>query len=148
MNNIYDQFGTIDNFFRNQFGRNSIDNAGGRLHGTVHFCNMYSNAFWDGAQMAFGDGDGVNFNGFTDFIDVTAHEITHGVIQFSNQLTYQGQSGALNEHIADVFGSLVKQYTLKQTADEADWLLGAGLVKGARAIRDMVSGLIFDLFHV
>src|SRR5439155_997781 len=80
----------------------------------------YDNAFWDGRQMVFGDGDGIIFNSFTSSLDVIGHELTHGVTGSEANLTYQGQSGALNESISDVFGSLVKQYTLKQTAAQAD----------------------------
>jgi len=59
---------------------------------------------------------------------VIGHELTHGVTQYTAALTYQGQPGALNESMSDVFGSLVKQMTLGQTADQADWLIGAGLL--------------------
>jgi Zn-dependent metalloprotease len=97
------------------------------LNGTVHFGQDYNNAFWDGQRMVFGDGDGELFNRFTIALDVIGHELTHGVTEDEAQLIYAYQSGALNESISDVFGSLVKQRTLNQTADQADWLIGAGL---------------------
>jgi Zinc metalloprotease (elastase) len=78
--------------------------------------------------MVFGDGDGQIFSDFTASVDVIGHELTHGVTQYTAGLTYQGQPGALNESLSDVFGSLVKQYALRQTADQADWLIGAGLL--------------------
>jgi Zn-dependent metalloprotease len=114
----------------------------------VHFGNKYDNAFWDGQRMVFGDGDGQLFNRFTISIDVIGHELTHGVTQDEAQLLYFFQSGALNESISDVFGSLVKQHTLNQTADKADWLIGAGLftanVKGV-ALRSMKApGTAYD----
>src|SRR5262245_41378904 len=69
-----------------------------------------SNAFWDGEQMAYGNGDGVIFREFTRSLDVIGHELTHGVVSFTSNLKYFGQSGALNEHFADVFGILVRQW--------------------------------------
>jgi Zn-dependent metalloprotease len=78
--------------------------------------------------MVFGDGDGEIFNRFTIAIDVVAHELSHGITDTEAGLIYYEQSGALNESLSDVFGSLVKQYHLKQTAQEADWLIGEGLL--------------------
>jgi Zn-dependent metalloprotease len=97
------------------------------LLATVHFDQEYNNAFWNGEQMVFGDGDGELFNRFTVSLDVIGHELTHGVTEDEAQLVYFFQPGALNESVSDVFGSLVKQYLLKQTAAQADWLIGAGL---------------------
>ena len=106
-----------------------------RLIASVHYDKDFDNAFFDGEQMVFGDVDDVIFVGFTKAIDVIGHELTHGVTQFSSGLAYQGQSGALNESISDVFGSLVKQYRAKETAKRADWLIGAGLLaKGVKGV--------------
>jgi Zn-dependent metalloprotease len=100
----------------------------------------YDNAFWDGERIMFGDGDGELFLGFVGALDVIGHELTHGVMQGTLGLRYAGQSGALNESVADVFGALVKQYALGQAADRADWLIGAGVLgpalRGA-ALRSM-----------
>src|SRR5258705_701935 len=98
--------------------------------------------------MLYGDGDGRIFNRFTKVLDVIGHELTHGVTQYTAALDYHDQSGALNEHFSDVFGILVKQYSLKQTAKKADWLIGAGIftqrVHGA-AIRSMKApGTAYD----
>jgi Zn-dependent metalloprotease len=98
--------------------------------------------------MVFGDGDGDIFNRFTLSLDVVGHELTHGVVGDEAQLQYFYQPGALNESLSDVFGSLVKQHLLKQTADKADWLIGAGLftkrIKGV-ALRSMKApGTAFD----
>ena len=144
----YDGLGATYDFYWDVFSRNSIDDAGLPLNASVHFGNKYDNAFWNGQQMVFGDGDGVLFNRFTISVDVIGHELTHGVTQDEAQLQYVNQSGALNESISDVFGSLVKQYQLKQTADQADWLIGAGLlakkVKGV-ALRSMKApGTAYD----
>ncbi|ASK94970.1 M4 family metallopeptidase [Xanthomonas campestris pv. merremiae] len=124
----YDYLGATHDFFQTVYGRNSIDAAGMPLIGTVHYERGYDNAFWNGEQMVFGDGDGEVFNRFTIAIDVVGHELTHGVTERTANLIYQGQSGALNESISDVFGVLIKQYTLGQSADQADWIIGAGLL--------------------
>jgi Zn-dependent metalloprotease len=128
------------------YGRDSLDDRGLELVSTVHYGRSYDNAFWNGQQMAYGDGDEDLppaerlFNRFTASLDVIGHELTHGVIQFSAGLIYQGQSGALNESFADVFGSLVRQRKLGQTAVSADWLIGAELLTSnvnGRGIRSM-----------
>ena len=124
----YDGLGATFDFYLAAYARHSIDGQGLPLDATVHYGQKYDNAFWNGERMIFGDGDGTLFNDFTVSVDVIGHELTHGVTQYSANLDYQDQSGALNESVSDVFGSLVKQYALKQTADQADWLIGAGLL--------------------
>lgn len=118
------------------------------LIGTVHFGKDYDNAFWNSQQMVFGDGDGELFNRFTIALDVIGHELTHGVTEHTAGLNYMTQAGALNESISDVFGSLIKQYAHKQTADKADWLIGEGLLaKGVNgvALRSMKNpGTAYD----
>jgi Zn-dependent metalloprotease len=134
VNEAYDGSGTTYDLFNNVYQRNSIDGNGMRLDSTVHYRQGYDNAFWDGEQMVYGDGDedlppGERlFNRFTIALDVVGHELTHGVTQFEAKLTYSQQPGALNESMSDVFGSLVKQYRLQQLAGEADWIIGAGLL--------------------
>lgn len=136
----YDYSGSTYNFYKDIFERNSIDTRGMKLDSTVHYGEDYNNAFWNGTQMVYGDGDGEIFQRFTKSIDVIGHELTHGVTQYEAALEYEGQPGALNESFSDVFGSLVKQYALKLKADKADWLIGAGLftnkIKGV-ALRSM-----------
>ncbi|TCO46357.1 thermolysin metallopeptidase-like protein [Kribbella antiqua] len=127
VNQAYDGTGATWTMFSECFGRDSIDGQGLVLTSSVHYDRGYANAFWDGAQMVFGDGDGEIFRGFTGSIDVTGHELTHGVTQYTAKLSYEGQSGALNESISDVFGSLAKQHQLGQSTEAADWLIGAGL---------------------
>ncbi len=124
----YDGTGATFDMYWEQFDRDSIDGAGLPLRSTVHYGRDYDNAFWDGSQMIFGDGDGDVFNRFTIAVDVIGHELTHGVTDHLAALEYRGQSGALNESVSDVFGSIVKQYGLDQTASEADWLIGEGLL--------------------
>lgn len=124
----YDGLGATFDLYWDVFGRNSIDGNGMDLKATVHYGNKYNNAFWNGAQMVFGDGDGVIFNRFTIAIDVEGHELTHGVTGATAGLEYHDQPGALNESISDVFGSMVKQRFKGQSAAQADWLIGQGLL--------------------
>jgi len=126
-NEAYDFSGDTYDFYEKAFKRNSIDNQGMRLDSTVHYDQNYDNAFWDGRQMVYGDGDQTIFDRFTKCLDVVGHELTHGVTAATAGLLYQNQSGALNESMSDVFGSLVRQMKENQTADQADWLIGKGL---------------------
>ncbi|BBC36466.1 Metalloendopeptidase [Streptomyces graminofaciens] len=128
VNRAYAGLGATFELFLTAFERDSIDGNGLPLDATVHYERDYNNAFWNGEQMVFGDGDGEIFLDFTLPVDVIGHELSHGVTQYTANLTYFGQPGALNESMSDVFGSLIKQYTLGQTAGEADWLIGAGLL--------------------
>jgi Zn-dependent metalloprotease len=124
----YDGLGATYDFFWEIYDRHSIDDNGLALNAIVHFDREYNNAFWDGQQMVFGDGDGDLFNRFTISLDIIGHELTHGVTEDEARLQYFAQAGALNESMSDVFGSLVKQYVLRHDADTADWLIGAGLL--------------------
>jgi Zn-dependent metalloprotease len=121
---IYEHAGKIREYFKSVLGRNSIDNSGMDIIMNVHFGQNYMNAFWDGDEMTFGDGDGTIFTGFTKSLDVVAHELGHGIVQFTADLDYYSQSGALNEHFADVFGTAITQYVLGQQPKDADWLIG------------------------
>ena len=127
VNEAYDGLGATWQMLWTAYKRDSLDAKGLPLVASVHYERDYDNAFWDGAQMVFGDGDGVYFDGFTSCLDVIGHELTHGMTQYTAGLTYVAQSGALNESVSDVFGTLVKQLHNGETADQADWLIGAGL---------------------
>ena len=134
--------------FLDDLARDSYDGAGAPVSLTVHYGSRYNNAFWDGTQLVFGDGDGRVFERFTKPVDVLAHEFSHGVIEHTADLTYRGQSGALNESVADAFASCLKQRLLGQDADEGDWLIGQGIFTPAikaRALRDMAApGTAYD----
>ncbi|MDJ0798832.1 MAG: M4 family metallopeptidase [Calothrix sp. MO_167.B12] len=148
VNEAYDAAGATYDFFHDILERNSIDDKGLRLDSTVHYGVKYDNAFWNGDQMVYGDGDGEVFQRFTTSIDVIAHELSHGVTQYEAGLIYFGESGALNESMSDVFGSLVKQKVKNQTAESADWIIGEGLlmpkIKGV-GIRSMKApGTAYD----
>ncbi|MEA3462765.1 MAG: M4 family metallopeptidase, partial [Bacteroidota bacterium] len=150
----YDGSGATYDLFAEIFDRNSIDNQGMDLISTVHFLEGYDNAFWNGEQMVYGDGDEDLpeeerlFNRFTSAIDIIGHELTHGVTQYEANLVYRNQPGALNESFSDVFGSLVKQRVNLHTADQADWLIGEGLFTvnvDAEGIRSMKApGTAYD----
>ena len=129
----HDGAGATYDLYKDIYQRDSIDGQGMRLESTVHYRTGYDNAFWNGYQMVYGDGDEDLpeaerlFNRFTIALDIIGHELTHGVTQYEARLVYWDQHGALNESFSDVFGSLVKQRVLGQTAGEADWLIGEGL---------------------
>lgn len=148
VNRAYDGFGATRDFYREVFQRDSIDGRGMRLQGYVHRGRRYNNAFWDGQEMVFGDGDGEVFSDFTGSLDVIAHELGHGITEHTANLEYHNQSGALNESFSDVSGAMVKQWFQRQTADQADWLIGAEVFTpsiDADALRSMKApGSAFD----
>jgi Zn-dependent metalloprotease len=150
VNEAYGGAAATYTFYKEAYDRDSVDGSGLALVSCVHFGVDFDNAFWDGGEMVYGDGSNQLFivGSLTKAIDVIGHELTHGVTQYTAGLEYHGQSGALNESCSDVFGSLVKQYSLGQSADQADWLIGAGLLvpeMGGLALRSMSNpGTAFD----
>jgi Zn-dependent metalloprotease len=124
---VYDGAGVVYDLYFDEFGRDSLDGQGMKLIQTVHHRRNYNNAFWDGTQMAYGDGDGELFSTFIE-LSVIGHELSHGVVQHSGGLTFEGQSGALNESFADVFGAMTRQYAEKTSVHESDWLIGKGIL--------------------
>ncbi len=148
VNEAYDGAGATYDLFKDIYGRNSIDNKGMTIESSVHYRIGYDNAFWDGRQMVYGDGDENMpeperlFNRFTIAADIIAHELTHGITQFEAGLLYLGQPGALNESISDVFGALVNQYIHRELAAESDWVIGKGLFtanvngRGIRSLKE------------
>lgn len=105
----------VYNFYKSHFNRNSFDGGGNSILSVVHYKINYNNAFWNGAFMSYGDGDGVRFSNLAGALDVAAHEISHGLDAKTANLVYHLQSGAINESVSDVFGSLV---------DSTNWLIG------------------------
>ena len=136
----FDGAGATYDFLAQVFLRNSIDDRGMLLDSTVHYGTEYDNAMWTGRQMVYGDGDGKLFNRFTGALEVIGHEHTHGMTQHTSGLEYHDQPGALNEHLSDAFGIMIKQYRFGTTAARSNWRIGDGLLaKGVRgvAIRSM-----------
>ncbi len=139
----FDVTSQVVDFYKQVFGRNSIDNSGMTLQSSVHFGSLYTNAFWNGFQMAYGDGDGAIFIDFTKGDDVMCHELTHGVTQFTLALVYKNEPGGLNESLSDVFGSMFRQWRAAQTVTAADWLIGKDIMgpsattAGVTCLRDM-----------
>jgi Zn-dependent metalloprotease len=147
VNEAYDHSGTTYDFYLKRFARISLDGKGMAIISSVHVGKQLNNAFWNGRQMAYGDGDGVMFTRFTRSLDVVGHELTHGVIAHECNLEYQGESGALNEHFADVFGSLVSQWKKKQNAATAPWLIGQEIMgpgTQVKALRTFTAAKAFE----
>ncbi|GAB2666936.1 M4 family metallopeptidase [Kribbella swartbergensis] len=120
-----------DDFYREVFKRNSLDNKGMPVVSTVHFANRYCNAFWNGEQMGYGDGDGKTCISLSGGLDVVGHELTHGVTQFTSNLIYENESGALNEAFSDMMGNTIEFYAAQRGLDPAvspDWLIGEDII--------------------
>lgn len=133
----------VARFLRETFGRNSIDASGMTLVSSVHYDRAYANAFWNGNQMVYGDGDGAIFLDFTRAPDVVAHELAHGLTQHTAAFHYKDQPGALNECMSDVFAVMFSQWSRGETASAADWRIGGGLLgpvavdRGKTCLRDL-----------
>nr|WP_232345388.1 M4 family metallopeptidase [Paenactinomyces guangxiensis] len=109
----------VYDYYLKEHGRNSIDGKGMAIKSTVHYGQDYNNAFWNGYQMTYGDGDGKFFIPLSAGLDVAAHEMTHGVTTHSAGLLYRFESGALNEAYSDIFGALI---------DADDWEVGEDIM--------------------
>jgi len=106
----YTNFGYTYNYYKARFNRDSFDNAGAALIGTVHVGTDWVNAYWNGTQMVFGDGDGSTASYLSGALDVVAHELTHAVTDRTADLTYSNESGALNEAMSDIFAAGTEVY--------------------------------------
>jgi bacillolysin/thermolysin len=111
----------VYNYYKNNHNRNSFNNNGATMKSTVNYREVssqpYNNAFWNGSQMVYGDGDGVNLGPVGSALDVVAHEFTHAVTDYTADLVYENQPGALNESMSDIFGYLIE-------GQPSDWLMG------------------------
>jgi vibriolysin len=106
----YDKLGETYNCYKTLFGRDSYNNAGATLISTVHYSSNYVNAYWDGTQMVYGDGDGTTSKPLGLDSDVTTHELTHAVTSSESNLTYSGESGGLNESMSDIFSGVCESW--------------------------------------
>ncbi|MEM7309161.1 MAG: M4 family metallopeptidase [Planctomycetota bacterium] len=124
VNEAYRHAGAVYGFYRRVFGRNSLDDQGMSLIASVHYRRRHNNAYWNGEQLLFGDGDGKAFVRFTKALDIVAHEFSHGVVTHTACLDYEGESGAVCEHVADVMGVLTRQWRRREDARTGDWSVG------------------------
>jgi len=104
--NTHNNASDVYDYYFNTFGRDSYDDAGATLTSTVHYYVNYNNAFWNGTQTVYGDGDGTTFSPLGQDLDIVTHEWTHAVTQYTANLWYIHQSGALNESYSDVFAAM------------------------------------------
>ncbi|MBX9722613.1 MAG: M4 family metallopeptidase, partial [Candidatus Obscuribacterales bacterium] len=141
VDNVYDYTGNVRDFYKEVFGRNSIDDNGMKFVSRVNYGQNFQNAYWDGVEMTYGKPSADS--PFRTFVleDVTGHEITHGISQYESNIGYQGQAGALNESLSDVFGTLVQQWSHHTKASDAHWIIGEGIWKSninGKGLRDML----------
>ncbi len=129
---IHNNTGTVYNYYSTRFGRDSLNNAGMTLISTGHYDSSYNNAFWNGSQMVYGDGDGTRFSPLGGALDVVGHELTHGLTSFESALVYQNESGALNESLSDVFGAAIEAWNDGGVSADT-WKLGEDVYTPATA---------------
>lgn len=120
----YAHLGTTYNCYKTNFNRDSYNNAGATLTSTVHYSNNYTNAFWNGTQMVYGDSDGVQSAPLGKSLDVTVHELTHAVTQNESNLVYSNEPGALNEGMSDIFSAYCEAWTKGWAVDASVWMIG------------------------
>ncbi|MFY0569808.1 M4 family metallopeptidase [Archangium lansingense] len=120
----YDMLGATYNCYQTLFGRDSYDNAGATLISTVHYGSNYVNAYWDGTQMVYGDGNGVDSIELGKDLDVTVHELTHAVTDTESDLIYSGESGGLNESMSDIFAGVCESWTRSWAVDADVFMIG------------------------
>jgi len=146
---VYANSGSVWDFFKSSYNRVSLDDMNLSLTSIVHFADSpgegYDNAFWSSEDKIMVYGDGTALQPLWQFTDILGHEMTHGVVDNSMKLVYHDQSGALNESLADVFGSLLKQWVNHEDVLTADWLLSPGIfrhdpTKALRSMKDPTNG--------
>ena len=126
INDNYDRLGATYDCYKQLFGRDSYDGNGAKLISSIHYSTNYVNAYWNGTQMVYGDGDGQEASNLAEAMDVTAHELTHAVTASTSNLNYSGQSGGLNEGMSDIFGATCNWFFKGQSAsvDPHIWIIG------------------------
>jgi Zn-dependent metalloprotease len=141
VDNAYDYASKVRDFYREVFGRNSIDGRGMKIISRVNYGKNTQDAYWDGEELTFGKPD--SSSPYKTFVleDIIGHEITHAVSEYESHPCRYGQSGALNESISDVFGELAQQWSHHEKARDSNWILGEGAWKpdvNGRGVRDML----------
>ncbi|MEK8031449.1 M4 family metallopeptidase [Ideonella sp. DXS29W] len=137
VNAAYDGTGATYEAYKSFWNRDSYDNAGAALISSVHYSTNYCNAFWNGTQMVYGDGN--SSQGCAPLAraqDVTAHELTHAVTEKESGLVYSGESGGLNEAMSDIFGAFTEAYvdggkTGTLTVSSDTWKVGEDILPPA-----------------
>ena len=130
----YNYAGNTYDFYKNVFGRDSYDGAGAAIISSVHYSSSYNNAFWNGTQMVYGDGDGTQFGPLSKALDVDAHELTHAVTERTAGLNYSNESGALNEATSDILGNSCEAYSKSAGTPNANtWKVGEDITTPATA---------------
>jgi Zn-dependent metalloprotease len=121
----YNYAGNVYDYYKNVHARDSYDNAGATIISSVHYSTSYNNAFWNGSQMVYGDGDGSQFTPLSKALDVDAHELTHAVTERTANLTYSNEPGALNEATSDILGNSCEAYSKNGgTPNSNTWMVG------------------------
>jgi len=113
----------IYEYFLTEFEQEGLDGSNMPIHSWVNYGDNFNNAYWNGSWLTFGNGDGESYGPFTS-PDIIAHEITHGITDYSAGLSYYGESGALNESFSDIFGEVMEYYLTGSN----DWIVGADIV--------------------
>ncbi|HRC85041.1 MAG TPA: M4 family metallopeptidase, partial [Thermoanaerobaculia bacterium] len=124
VNTNFNYLGGTYSFYRNFFGRDSWNGRGAAINSTVHYGVGYNDAFWNGRQITFGDGDGVRTAFLARAFDLTVHEFTHGVTQTTAGLIYRGQSGALNEGTSDIMAAVATAWAAGGAIGPNVWKIG------------------------
>jgi thermolysin len=125
-----------DNYYLTVHGFNWTDDYPQGMVSSAHFRRNYSNAFWNGVQMVYGDGDGLSFLAMSGDLDVVAHELSHGVTEATSNLIYANESGALNEAFSDIMGTATEFYS-----GSGNWTIGEDIMLSGAGIRNMANPL-------
>ena len=123
-----------DRYFQTEQGFDWLAHYAQGMVSSAHLQRNYNNAYWNGTQMAYGDGDGTTFREFSGDLDVVGHELSHGVTEATSNLVYQNESGALNEAFSDIFGTTIEFF-----AGTGNWTIGEDITIGSNGIRNMAN---------
>ncbi len=123
-----------DDYYLNKHSFDWMNYYSQGMVSSVHVQRNYNNAYWNGSQMAYGDGDGVSFIELSGDLDVVGHELSHGVTDATSDLIYQNESGALNEAFSDIMGTAIEYYY-----GSGNWTIGEDITPGSNGIRNMAN---------
>ena len=127
-------------YFFQKHNRNSYNGNGAVIRSYVSYSTNYVNAFWDGSRMTYGDGNGTSYGPLVS-LDICGHEVSHGVVEYTSNLVYSYESGAMNESLADIFGESIEGFA----SGTNDWLMGDDIgINGSGAIRSLSNPNAFN----